>query len=88
MCFFGLTGFWTEAQNKDTVLCPLIIKTLISYIFMYYIIIKLLIMENHPSQNQKRNSICDVLKKSFSLSLTPAQNKLECLLVAGKRLSG
>jgi hypothetical protein len=30
---------------------------LISYIIIYYIIIKLLIMENHPSQNQKQNSL-------------------------------
>jgi hypothetical protein len=39
-----------------TVLCVLIIIILISYITIYYIIIKLLIMENHPSQNWKQNS--------------------------------
>jgi hypothetical protein len=36
-----------------SVLCLLIIIILISYIIIYYFIIKLLIMENHPNQNQK-----------------------------------
>ncbi len=42
-----------------TVVCPLIIIILISYIIIY---IKLLIMENHPRGNQKRNSISFVDK--------------------------
>ncbi len=33
------------------VLCPLIIILFISYIIIFYIIIKLLIMEIHPSRN-------------------------------------
>jgi hypothetical protein len=45
-----------QRESKLTVLCPLIIIILISYIIMYCIIIKLLIMENHPSRNGKRNS--------------------------------
>ncbi len=45
-----------QRESKLTVLCPLIIIILINYITIYYIIIKLLIMENHPSRNQKRNS--------------------------------
>ncbi len=43
-----------QRESKLTVLCPLIIIILISYI-IYYIIIKLLIMENHPSRNWKQN---------------------------------
>ncbi len=45
---------WGPEQRESnlTVLSPLIIIILISYIT----IIKLLIMENHPSRNQKRNS--------------------------------
>jgi hypothetical protein len=42
-------------ESKMTVLCLLIIMILISEIIIYYII-KLLIMENHPSRNRKRNS--------------------------------
>ncbi len=42
-----------QRESKLTVLFPLIIIILISYIFLYYIIIKLLIMENHPSWNRK-----------------------------------
>ncbi len=38
-----------ERESKLTVLCLLIITILISYIIKYHIIIKLLIMENHPS---------------------------------------
>jgi hypothetical protein len=38
-----------QRESKLTVLCMLIIIILISYII-------LLIMENYPSQNQKRNS--------------------------------
>ncbi len=45
-----------QRESKMTVLCPLITKILISYIITYYIIIILLIMENHPIQNWKRNS--------------------------------
>jgi len=44
-----------QRESKLTVLCPLIIIILISYITIYRIIIKLLIMENHPRQNQKQN---------------------------------
>ncbi len=40
-----------QREPNKAVLCPLIIIILISYI-----IIKLLIMENHPSRNQKLNS--------------------------------
>jgi hypothetical protein len=45
-----------QRESKMTVLCPLITIILISYIIIYYIINKLLIMENHPIRNQKRNS--------------------------------
>ncbi len=45
-----------QRESKLTVLCLLIIQKLISYIIIYYIIFKLLIMETHPSRNQKRNS--------------------------------
>jgi hypothetical protein len=41
-----------QRESKLTVLCPLIIIILISYIIIYHIIVKLLIMENHPSLNQ------------------------------------
>jgi hypothetical protein len=62
--FFGWSGSWMEAQNiksqKMTVLCPLIIIILISWV-IYDIIIKLLIMENRPSQNQKQNSLLQCL---------------------------
>jgi hypothetical protein len=60
--FVCLSGFWTEAQNAEsklTVLCLLFIIILISYIIIYDIIIKLLIMDNHPSGNRKRNSSDD-----------------------------
>ncbi len=51
-----------QRESKLTVLCPLIIIIFISYIITFYIIIKLLIMEeNHPSQNQKWNSVIDFL---------------------------
>jgi hypothetical protein len=46
-----------QRESKETVLCPLVIIILISYIIIYHIIIKLLIMENHPSWNQKWNSV-------------------------------
>ncbi len=46
-----------QRESKLTVLCQLIIIILISYIFIYYIIIKVLIMENHPSWNRERNSL-------------------------------
>jgi hypothetical protein len=46
-----------QRVSKLTVLSPLNIIILISFIIIYYIIIKLLIMENHPSQNWKRNSL-------------------------------
>jgi len=45
-----------QREPKFTVLCLLIIIILISYIIGYYIVIKLLIMENYPSRNWKRNS--------------------------------
>jgi hypothetical protein len=45
-----------QKESKLTVLCPLIIIILIKYTIIYYIIIRLLIMENHPSRNRKRNS--------------------------------
>ena len=38
-----------QRESKLTVLCLLVIIILISYIIKYYIIIKLLIMENHPT---------------------------------------
>ncbi len=38
-----------QRESKLTVLCPLIIMILIGKIIIYYIIIELLIMENHPS---------------------------------------
>jgi hypothetical protein len=50
-----------QRESKLTVLCPLIIIIFISYIIIFYIIIKLLIMENHPSQNRKWNSVIDFL---------------------------
>ncbi len=60
LCFFFYFFFvkqfpgwgpeWRE-PNK-AVLCPLIIILLISYIIIY---LKLLVMENHPSPNRKRN---------------------------------
>ncbi len=40
---------------------------------MYYIIIKLLIMENHPSRNRKRNSekeCCEFGPRYFEIYLT------------------
>jgi hypothetical protein len=65
-----------QRESKLTVLCPLIIRILISYIIIYYIIFKLLIMENHPSQNWKRNFTWFVLNhlvvvgwRSFELSI-------------------
>ncbi len=45
-----------QRESKMTVFCLLIIIILISKITIYYIVIKLLIMENHPSRNQKLNS--------------------------------
>ncbi len=44
-----------QRESNENVLCLLIIIILISYIITY-ITIKLLIMENHPSQNWKQNS--------------------------------
>jgi hypothetical protein len=44
-----------QRESKLTVLCLPIIIILISYIIMYYIIIKLSIMENHLSRNWKWN---------------------------------
>jgi hypothetical protein len=59
LCSIYTTGFFwfkqvldrgpEQRESKLTVLCLLIIIKLISYITIYYIIIKLLIMENHPS---------------------------------------
>ncbi len=54
-----------QRESNLTVLCLLIIIILISYI-----IIKLLIVENHPSQNWKRNSkvlvdISDLKRNNF-----------------------
>jgi hypothetical protein len=43
-----------QRESNENVLCLLIIIILISYIITY-ITIKLLIVENHPSQNWKRN---------------------------------
>ncbi len=66
MCCTIATFFWfnrvldrgpEQRESKLTVLSPLNIIILISFIIIYYIIIKLLIMENHPSQNWKRNSL-------------------------------
>jgi len=42
-----------QRESNLTVLCPPIIIISISYI-----IIKLLIMENHPTWDQKWNSLC------------------------------
>ncbi len=50
-----------QRESILTVLCPLIIIIFINYIIIFYIIIKLLIMENHPSQNRKWNSVIDFL---------------------------
>ncbi len=47
-----------QRESKLTVLCLLIIIILISYI-----IIELLTMENHPSQNWKQNSLKFCLQK-------------------------
>ncbi len=46
-----------QIESKLTVLSPLIIIVLISYIIIYNIVIKLLIMENHPSQNRKQKEL-------------------------------
>ncbi len=53
-----------QRESEKTVLYPQIIIILISYI-----IIKLLIMENHPSQNQKRNSLEVYFHKYLQLLL-------------------
>jgi hypothetical protein len=45
-----------QRESKMTALYPLIITILISSIIICYIIIKLLIMENRPSQKRKWNS--------------------------------
>jgi hypothetical protein len=71
-CFFvkRVSGRGTEQRESEkTVLYPQIIIILISYIIIYYYyIIKLLITENHPGRNQKRNSKFYCLL--FSLFLT------------------
>jgi hypothetical protein len=55
MFFFGFKRVLDrgpeQRASKLTVLCMLIFIILISHIIIYYVIIKLLIMENHPSQN-------------------------------------
>jgi hypothetical protein len=47
-----LHGGQEQRESKLTVLCLLIIMILINYTIVYYIVIKLLIMEYHPSQNR------------------------------------
>jgi hypothetical protein len=47
-----------QRESNLTVFCPLIIKILISYIIIYHVIIKLLIMENHPSPNRNSEKAC------------------------------
>jgi formate-dependent nitrite reductase membrane component NrfD len=53
-----------QRESEKTVLYLQIIIILISYIIM-----KLLIIENHPSRNQKRNSGGNVLKLGALLKL-------------------
>ncbi len=45
-----------QRESKLTVLCQVIIIILISYVILYYFIIKLLIMQSHPSRNRKSYS--------------------------------
>jgi hypothetical protein len=71
-------------ESKMTVLCLLIIIILISYIIIYCIIIKLLIMENHPSQNRKQNSRLGYLHLISSLS--PLANTLFIGILIGHEL--
>jgi hypothetical protein len=55
-----------QRESKMAVLCPLITIIFISYIIIYYNIIKLLIMEDHPSQNRKQSfSNCDKSAATF-----------------------
>ncbi len=54
-----------QRESQMNVLSPLIIIILISYIITYFIIIKLSIMENHPSWNGKWNSFNSCCGCSF-----------------------
>jgi hypothetical protein len=54
MFFLGLSGFWTKAQNEENKNLLYSVRWLL--VILLYIITKLLIMENHPSQIQKQKS--------------------------------
>jgi hypothetical protein len=75
--FFVLSGFRTKAQNKESQIWLYSVRLLL-YSYIIYIIIKLLIMENHHSRKWKRYSSFNCFfcfRFCLSGFRTEAQNK-------------
>jgi hypothetical protein len=67
-----------QRESNLTVLCVMIIIILISCIIIYYYqIMKLLIMENHPSWNWKRSSTLLFTKHRY-LEMVKVNNVAKC----------